>query len=471
MRNRAIPAGLAVVLLLLTAPYASRVTADPSWYTLVSPAASGVSVDARGLNGAGTVAGFVQAIDGRRQAFVSLDGLTPAWLPTPGDVDARAVAVNETGTVAGDAALPAGVHAVTWTGGAMTDLGTLGGLTSVATGINAAGVVTGSADTETTTLAFRFTPGAGMQPAEAPGLASFGYGINNAGTVVGQSYMADGTAHAFVAPEGVPAQDLGTFGGPYAAATAVNDAGVVVGWAMKPDFSGHAFKWTGGALVPLGELGPLGSCAESINADGFMVGYAYTPDGSQHAALWSPSGSVTDLNTLVDPSLGWTLVSAEAINAAGQIAGYGVVGGQTRVFLLTPAAGDSTPPAITQLTATPSALWPPRHQLVPVKVLVNASDDSGQAPACSIASVTSNEPDNNGGDGDTAGDIVRTGSLSLQLRAERLGSGTGRIYTIDVACADASGNQSHGTTRVMVTNDPVYTTTAADEPPKHKGKK
>lgn len=471
MRSRVLPAGLTVVLLLFAAPYASRVTADPSWYTLVSPAASGVQVDARGLNGAGTVAGFAQTIDGRRHAFVSLDGVTPTWLATPEDADARAVAVNDGGVAVGDAALAAGLRAVSWTAGAMTDLGTLGGSSSAATGINDSGIVTGSADTDATTVAFRYTPGIGMEPVGAPGMASFGYGINAAGTVVGQSYMADGTAHAFVAPAGAPAQDLGTFGGPYGAATAINDSGLVVGWAMTTDFSGHAFKWTGGALVPLAELGPLGSSAEAVNEHGFAAGYAYTPGGSQHAVLWSPTGDVVDLNTLIDPGLGWTLVSAQAINANGQIAGVGIVGGQPRVFLLTPPqpAGDTTPPVIHSTSATPSTLWPPRHQLLAVQVMVDASDDSGQAPACEIATVTSNEPDNGSGDGDTAGDILRDGSLSLRLRAERLGNGTGRVYTIGVVCADPAGNEAHAATAVWVTGDPVYA--AADGTSKKKGKR
>jgi probable HAF family extracellular repeat protein len=472
MRNRAIPAGLAVAGLLLTAPYASRVAADPSWYALVSPAASGVSVDAHGLNASGTAAGYVQTMDGRRQAFVSLDGLTPVWLTTP-EVDARAVAINDTGTVVGDALLAEGVRAVSWSGGALTNLGTLGGPTSTATGINAAGVVTGSADTLSTTVAFRFTPGAGMAAVAAPGLASYAYGINNAGTVVGQSYMEDGSVHAFVAPVGAAAVDLGTFGGPYAAATAVNDSGTVVGWALSADFTGHAFTWSGGALVPLAGLSGFGSSAEAINADGVIVGYAYTPDGSQHAVLWDASGGVVDLNTLIDPSLGWTLVSAQAINSAGQITGHGLVGGQPRVFVLTPpAAGDSTAPSIAGVSASPSMLWPPRHQLVPVTVRVSASDDSGQSPVCSIARVTSSEPDNGGGDGDTAGDIVRTGPLSLQLRAERVGNGPGRVYTIAVACADGSGNESQAVTYVTVTGDSTSTTTVSSlDSSKKKGKK
>jgi len=39
------------------------------------------------------------------------------------------------------------------------------------------------------------------------------------------------------------------------------------------------------------------------------------------------------------------------------------------------------------------------------------------------------------------------------LRAERSGLGTYRVYTITVACTDASGNTSTGTVTVKVPHD------------------
>ena len=47
-----------------------------------------------------------------------------------------------------------------------------------------------------------------------------------------------------------------------------------------------------------------------------------------------------------------------------------------------------------------------------------------------LVSVTSNEPDNGLGDGDTANDIVIVDDLTVKLRAERSGTGNGRIYTL-----------------------------------------
>ena len=73
--------------------------------------------------------------------------------------------------------------------------------------------------------------------------------------------------------------------------------------------------------------------------------------------------------------------------------------------------------------------------------------------ALKIVSVTSNEPDNGLGDGDTAGDIEITGDLSVSLRAERSGKGDGRIYTITVEAVDAAGNVATATCTVAVRNE------------------
>jgi hypothetical protein len=50
---------------------------------------------------------------------------------------------------------------------------------------------------------------------------------------------------------------------------------------------------------------------------------------------------MVDLNTLIDPLSGWELLDAAEINAAGQITGQGLIGGEYHAFLLSPTlAGD-----------------------------------------------------------------------------------------------------------------------------------
>lgn len=66
-----------------------------------------------------------------------------------------------------------------------------------------------------------------------------------------------------------------------------------------------------------------------------------------------------------------------------------------------------------------------------------------QPVSCRISSITSSEPANGLGDGDTAPDWNITGDLTAQLRAERAGDGGGRAYTIVTACSNSAGTAWH----------------------------
>lgn len=75
-----------------------------------------------------------------------------------------------------------------------------------------------------------------------------------------------------------------------------------------------------------------------------MVGYSDLSgtSGTDHAFLYS-GGAMTDLNTLIDPTSGWILQQATAINDSGWIVGFGTNSlGQAHAFLLTPTPEPST---------------------------------------------------------------------------------------------------------------------------------
>jgi hypothetical protein len=90
---------------------------------------------------------------------------------------------------------------------------------------------------------------------------------------------------------------------------------------------------------------------------------------------------------------------------------------------------------------------------VPVTLSLSISDNCDSNPVCEISSASSNEPENGLGDGDTAPDWEITGDLTANLRAERSGSGNGRVYTLTVTCSDASGNSSNKWVTVKVPHD------------------
>jgi hypothetical protein len=113
------------------------------------------------------------------------------------------------------------------------------------------------------------------------------------------------------------------------------------------------------------------------------------------------------------------------------------------------------PPTIDHLSASPDVLWPPNHKMVEITLTATISDNCNNITSCKITSVSSNEPVNGPGDGNTAPDWEITGDLTVKLRAERSGKGDGRIYTITVTCTDANGNSAAETVDVTVPNSKV----------------
>jgi hypothetical protein len=105
---------------------------------------------------------------------------------------------------------------------------------------------------------------------------------------------------------------------------------------------------------------------------------------------------------------------------------------------------DTTAPTITSISAGPSVLSA-NSGLVPVHVSVTAADTCDPAPVCALASVMTNERSRGEEDDTTAPDVVITGPLDVELRAERRAS-----YAIMVKCTDQSSNSSTATTTVTV---------------------
>jgi hypothetical protein len=132
------------------------------------------------------------------------------------------------------------------------------------------------------------------------------------------------------------------------------------------------------------------------------------------------------------------------------------VAGNSSNCSFTVTVEDIDPPVIT-LNGQTITLWPPDHKYATVHVtdlVASASDlcdSSVNINSVVIASVTSDEPNNSAGDGNTTNDIVIAGDCkSVQLRAERMGGGDGRVYTITFKVTDSSGNSTTATAKVTV---------------------
>jgi len=129
--------------------------------------------------------------------------------------------------------------------------------------------------------------------------------------------------------------------------------------------------------------------------------------------------------------------------------------GQTGTDEVVIIIDDQTPPQIT-VDLRPGLIWPPNHRMVLVRADVEAFDYCGPVNVM-LQSVTSNEPDDSTGDGNTSPDIqkadVGTADYLFKVRAERSGNGTGRIYTATYDATDPSGNSSSASGETVVPHD------------------
>ena len=90
---------------------------------------------------------------------------------------------------------------------------------------------------------------------------------------------------------------------------------------------------------------------------------------------------------------------------------------------------DTTPPVVTPHLV---ALWPPNHRYhhVTPADCVTITDACDAAPRLWFTGASSDEPDDDLGDGSSVGDIAGLGCDGVDLRAERQGTGDGRVYTL-----------------------------------------
>jgi uncharacterized repeat protein (TIGR01451 family) len=164
-----------------------------------------------------------------------------------------------------------------------------------------------------------------------------------------------------------------------------------------------------------------------------IVNYTATADdncGGVMLVSSHPSGSAFPIGT--------TTVTLTATDSQGA---------QTvRTFTVT--INDPQAPTITGESVNKTSLWSPDHKMEDVIVSYSAGDNSGSVTT--TLSVTSNEPINGTGDGDTSPDWEVVNNHLVRLRRERAGNGNGRIYTITIKAVDASGNTTTRTVTVIV---------------------
>jgi hypothetical protein len=113
---------------------------------------------------------------------------------------------------------------------------------------------------------------------------------------------------------------------------------------------------------------------------------------------------------------------------------------------------DKSTPVVSGMPAAGCSLWPPNHKLVTVATITAADAVSGLLPGSFKVTGTSNEPLD---PREPAMVITPNGSggFVIQLQADRLGNGNGRVYTLTATSTDLAGNTATTTATCTVPHD------------------
>jgi PKD domain len=280
-------------------------------------------------------------------------------------------------------------------------------------------------------------------------------------------FDADGTQIGFATGNGVRPAGVGTIGlsfagaaiganganGPYTVGNfLVTGAGrslLMLQVAETAPYTARQFEGFVGNAPPVAQA----HAAESIECTGHagtpvkLDGSASSdPDGDALTFEWRDgNGIVIGSEVIVTVSLGLGKHSLTLTVDDGN--------GGTDSTTVSVSIVDTIAPAIAETLATPNVIWPATHAMHAIQVGVKVNDACTAAPVCRITSVSSNEPQDASGDGSTSPDWLITGDLTASVRGERLGGGSGRIYSLKVTCTDSADNQSSSQANVSVPHD------------------
>jgi hypothetical protein len=179
-----------------------------------------------------------------------------------------------------------------------------------------------------------------------------------------------------------------------------------------------------------GSLGNNGGYTSNVNVSWSVAG--------PESGIVSSSGCTPA--TLTADTAGATL-TCSATNGVGLVASVSVT-----------VKIDKAPPLFLGMPGAGCTLWPPNKKMVQVAIVTATDALSGTKPGSLTLNGTSSEPS------DPANpDVLITpsgsGGFAVQLRADRLGTGMGRIYTLNATATDLAGKSATATATCVVPHD------------------
>ncbi|MCX5653807.1 MAG: PEP-CTERM sorting domain-containing protein [Planctomycetota bacterium] len=266
---------------------------------------------AQKINNEGQIVGYAM-YGSQAKAILWQGGVTTRLDYTSGN--SNAFDINDCNQVVGqEYDTGNGCHAFIWQNNQLSDLSIGYGLDASAIAINNTGDIAGN---YTYFYAFRLSNGVYSQMTSGQ-VYSRVYDMNESGKIVGKKWTTSGgTERPFVwNPDGTW-YELSVVG--QAGAYAINDHGEVVGF-RGADAARRATYWDAvGNLTILPDLYGRFCEANDINNLGDIVGTQQKADGTWRPLLWK-DGQVYDLLNITTVPAGYTIETALAINDSEQI--------------------------------------------------------------------------------------------------------------------------------------------------------
>ena len=204
----------------------------------------------------------------------------------------------------------------------------------------------------------------------------------------------------------------------------------------------HAPVANAGAQLTVneGSLVALDGSASS-DPDSDALTFAWQQVGGQHSISLLDSATATPTFTAPQVSSGGDTLEFELY-----VRDQEATSAPSRITVTVLDTND--PPACDLARADVTSLWPPNHKLIPLTI-TGVRDPNDDSITLTVLSVTSDEPVNGLGDGDTTPDAVITDGRA-SVRAERAGSRNGRVYVVNFIATDTQGASCSGSTTIGV---------------------
>ncbi len=285
------------------------------------------------INDKGHVVGK-QLINGKFHGFIWKNGIMNDLGSLGNDTDPTDI--NNRDQVVGTSVLTSGEQrAFRWQNDSMISLGTLGGAHSRAEGINDSGQVVGWSQTSSGSALFLWQNDSMTALPISEGNEA--QDIANNGHIIGVHRVHDSVStfpRAFIFRNGV-LTDLERLPGHFNSnVVASNESDAVVGSSSGVGGNAQAYYWRNGGVTMINTLGGNISFTTGLNDSGQVVGLARDATLQDRPYIWK-DGTLTDLQTMIDPNSGWTDLRPLAINNRSEIAGLAFRNGSFHPVLLT----------------------------------------------------------------------------------------------------------------------------------------